>query len=55
MTPLEAAIAIRRLELVQLLLRHGAAVTPQTRAHLVERARDAGASDIVDFLERFQG
>ena len=54
MTPLEAAISIRRLELVQLLLRHGARVTAGDRANLVERARAAGAPDIVTFLERLE-
>ena len=51
MTPLEAAIEIRRLELVHLLLRHGARVTAETRAPLVERARALGATDIVSVLE----
>ena len=51
MTPLEAAIEIRRLELVQLLIKHGAQVTPENRPSLVDRAKDGGATDIVEFLE----
>jgi hypothetical protein len=52
MTPLEAAVEIRRLELVQLLLRHGVRVTPAIRGPLAERARQLGAADIADFLEQ---
>ena len=52
LTALEAAVEIRRLELVQLLLRHGARVTPAIRGPLVERARQLGAADIAEFFER---
>ena len=51
MTPLEAAIRIRRLELVELLLRHGARVTPVERPGLIELAKTSDAPDIAEYLE----
>jgi len=50
MTPLEAAVEIRRLELVKLLIRHGAVLTDAARAALTERASARQADDIVAFL-----
>ena len=52
MTPLEAAVEIRRLELVKLLVRHGARVTPESRSLLSARAAALGAPDIVQYLEQ---
>ena len=52
MTPLEAAVRIRRLELVKLLVRHGAAITPATRAALIERAALVEANDIVAYFNQ---
>jgi len=51
-TPLEAAVQIRRLELVELLVREGATVDEPVRARLVARARDLHADDIVAYLNR---
>ena len=51
-TPLEAAVAIRRIELIPVLLRHGA-VVPESgaaRAALICRAVAAAAPDIVEML-----
>jgi hypothetical protein len=57
-TPLEAAVAIRRIELVRVLLRHGA-VVPETgpaRAALICRAMSANAPDIAAmFLQMGDG
>jgi hypothetical protein len=50
MTPLEAAVEIRRLELVKLLVRHGASITPAARIALSERSAAHGASDIATYL-----
>ena len=46
LTPLEAAVQIRRLEFVQLLVR----MTAAERSTLVDRARRLGAGDITDYL-----
>ncbi len=53
-TALEAAVKIRRLELVQLLVREGATVTPQVRARLLDLAKTVGAPDIADYLRALQ-
>lgn len=51
-TPLEAAVAIRRIELIPVLLRHGAVVPERgaARAALICRAVAAAAPDIVEML-----
>jgi hypothetical protein len=51
-TPLEAAVAIRRIELVRVLLRHGVTVPDSgpVRAALICRAEAAAAADIADLL-----
>ena len=49
-TPLEAAIEIRRLEMFQLLVREGARITSSERPVLIDHARTAGARDIAEFL-----
>ena len=49
-TPLEAAVRIRRLALVELLLRSGAAPGADERSALVGTALAAGAADIAAFL-----
>ena len=51
LTPLEAAVQIRRLEFVQLLVREGARMTAAERSTLVDRARRLGAGDITDYLQ----
>lgn len=51
-TPLEAAVQIRRLELVQLLVREGARVTAIERLALLDRAQRVGARDITDYLQK---
>jgi hypothetical protein len=53
MTPLEAAISIRRLELVQLLVREGARIGPAEREALVAFSRKYGAPDVAAYLESF--
>jgi hypothetical protein len=49
-SPLEAAVRIRRLSLVELLMRSGAAPDMQERSALVEVALAAGAPDVAAFL-----
>jgi hypothetical protein len=50
-TPLEAAVSIRRAQMVQVLLREGATLSDApTRAALICRAADSGASDVVELL-----
>jgi hypothetical protein len=51
MTPLEAAVEIRRLEIVDLLLRHGAALTAADRSALIERAQRVGGDDVTEYLQ----
>ncbi|MGH9346754.1 MAG: hypothetical protein ACRD26_05750 [Vicinamibacterales bacterium] len=50
MTPLDAAVAIGRLDLVKLLVRHGAAITAENRPALVARAEARDARDITAYL-----
>jgi hypothetical protein len=52
MTPLEAAVQIRRLEIVHLLFEHGAAVTSAGRAALIERAQHVGGPDVAEYLQQ---
>ena len=52
MTPLEAAVAIRRVEIVHLLLEHGAAVTAAERSVLIDRARRLGGADVAEYLQK---
>ena len=51
-TPVEAAVAGRRNDLIQVLLRYGASVPEHgtARTHLICRAVDARAPEIVDML-----
>ena len=49
-TPLEAAIRIRRLEIVLVLISEGARLTTEGRPKLVELARLVDAPDIADYL-----
>lgn len=53
-TPLEAAIRIRRLELVELLIREGARVPPDVRPRLVALAQQVDAPDIVEYMNRLE-
>ena len=50
LTPLEAAIRTRRLEVAQVLVGAGARVTGGAQAALVEYARRVDAPDIADYL-----
>ena len=52
LTPLEAAVAGRRHDLIQILLRYGASVPERgtARTQLICRAVDARAPEIVDLL-----
>jgi hypothetical protein len=51
LTPLEAAVGTRTIELVRLLVRHGASVgSGSSRATLICEAIRVDAPDIVDFL-----
>jgi ankyrin repeat protein len=51
LTPLEAAVGTRAIELVRLLVRHGASVgSGSSRACLICEAIRVDAPDIVDFL-----
>lgn len=52
MTPLEAAVAIRRVELVRLLLAQGAVVTSAERSALIDRAQRGGGRDVAEYLEQ---
>lgn len=54
MTPLEAAVEARHLEVVQLLVRHGADVDAANVPVLLCLARSVRAAEIVAFLERQQ-
>jgi hypothetical protein len=50
-TPLEAAVSIRRAQMVQVLLREGATLADApARTALICRAADSGASDVVELL-----
>lgn len=51
MTPLEAAVFVRRLELVKLLVEHGAVLSPQVTTSLIELAKKYDAPDIVAYLQ----
>ncbi len=51
-TPLEAAVRIRRLEIVQVLLGAGAHLTPESRQRLIALAHAEQADDIAQFLEQ---
>ena len=55
MTPLEAAVAARRRDVVSLLEANGARVDETTRARLVCFAEDMGAGDIVAYLHPGDG
>lgn len=50
LTPLEAAVGARRLDIVELLLQSGANADGETRGALVCLALRVRANDIVDFL-----
>ena len=55
-TPLEAAVAIRRTEMVRVLLAHGARVTDDgQRTRLICFAQSVGATPIVDALAAADG
>jgi len=50
-TPLDAAVSIRRAQMVQVLIREGATpADPSTRTALICRAVDSGASDVAELL-----
>jgi hypothetical protein len=55
MTPLEAAVHIKRLELVELLVREGARVAGANRTSLVARAVESGSRDIAEYLRALPG
>lgn len=55
LTPLEAAIGARRLEVVEVLLKHGATLDEARRAELICLAMREKADDIVEFLKRQAG
>lgn len=50
-TPLEAAVAEDRVEIVDVLLRHGASLTEAQRAAFTCAARARGDADIVRYFE----
>lgn len=50
-TPLEAAILIRRLQVVEILVRNGVTLTPAQRQELVAKSREHEAADIAAFLQ----
>jgi hypothetical protein len=50
-TPLEAALEEQRLEIVSILLRHGASMTEAQRIEFTCAARRRGDADIVKFFE----
>jgi hypothetical protein len=50
MTPVEAAIRIRRLGLVQMLVREGARIAPGDVPDLVALAEKSSAPDIAEYL-----
>ena len=52
LTPLEAAVVSRDVATVALLTRMGARLDAATYVRLTCLARDVGADDIVDFLEK---
>ena len=54
-TPLEAALAEQRLEIVDVLLRHGATLTEPQRQAYTCQARARGDADIVRYLEQRGG
>ena len=49
-SPVEAAVIVKRAEMVRLLFRHGASLTPEERRRLACAARDSGAGDVVATL-----
>jgi ankyrin repeat protein len=54
-TPLDAAVDAKRLEIVDLLLRNGASLDEPLRVALACRARSRGDEDIVRYLEHRGG
>jgi hypothetical protein len=50
-TPLEAALAEQRLEIVDVLLRHGASLTEDQRRTFICAARGRGDADVVGYFE----
>jgi hypothetical protein len=50
-TPLEAAIAEQRMEIVDILLRHGATLTESQRLAFTCAARRRGDADVVRYFE----
>ena len=51
MTPIEAAVTIRRVEIVRLLIAHGGAVlTPEERTALIALAERVGGQDVAEYL-----
>jgi len=52
MTPLEAAVAIRRVEIVHLLLEQGAVLTAAERSALIDRAQRVGGLDVAEYLQQ---
>ncbi len=54
LTPLEAAVGARRPEMVDLLMRRGAAVDPNAWRRLHCFAMASGAADVVQMLDRFR-
>jgi hypothetical protein len=52
MTPLAAAVAVRRVEIVHLLLEHGAALSTAERLALIDRAQRVGGVDVADYLRK---
>jgi hypothetical protein len=50
-TPLEAALEEQRLEIVNILLRHGASLSPEQRIDFTCAARRRGDDDIVQYFE----
>lgn len=50
-TPLEAALDEQRLEIVSILLRHGATMTDEQRIEFTCAAKRRGDRDIVEFFE----
>lgn len=53
-TPLEAAVLARRPEIIQLLMREGAAVDERTWRHLHCVAAEIGQNDVIDAIDAYR-
>jgi hypothetical protein len=55
MTPLEAAVDARRLEVIQLLLRHGARLDETQRTAFACKAKSRGDEELIRYFESLAG